>query len=71
MIAVVILHRGLAGNKLSSVKNFVILRPKEGVTSFIKNNRVNLYGEKNYNEAFRGVYILRIREKILRQILSS
>ena len=66
-IAIVILHRDL-GNKLSNVKNFIILRPERGRN---ENNRVNFYGEKKYNEAFRGVYFLRMRKKTLSQISSS
>ena len=44
--------------KLLNVKSFIILRSEEGLTSFNKNNSVNLSGEKN---VFRGVYFLRIQ----------
>ena len=46
---------------------------EEGVTSFNKNNRVNFYvkKKKKFNEAFRGVYFLRIGEKTLSQMSSS
>ena len=42
-----------------------------GVTSFTKGNSANFFSEKWYNEAFRSVYILRIREKALSQISHS
>ena len=38
----------------------------KGLTSFGKNERGNFSGEKKYNEAFRGVYILRVCEKNLK-----
>ena len=68
LVAVVTLLRDLADcqsgeNKLSNVKSFIILRSEEGVTSFTKGNRANFSGEKWYNEAFRGAYSLRRREK--------
>ena len=33
----------------------MILRPGEGLTSFINHNRANFSGEKKYYEAFRDV----------------
>ena len=44
-----------SGNKLSSVKSFIILLSGEGLTSFSINNRANFFGEKKLNEAFLGV----------------
>ena len=35
----------------------------KGLTSFDKNNSATFPGEKKYNDAFRGVYILRVCEK--------
>ena len=40
----------------------------ERVTSFTKDSNANFSSEKWQNEEFRGVYILRIREKTLSQI---
>ena len=37
------------GNKLSSVRSFIILLSGEGLTSFCINNRTNFFGEKNLN----------------------
>ena len=49
------------GNELSNVRSFIISR--EGVTSFNTDNSAIFSNEKKkYNEAFREVYILRIRE---------
>ena len=56
-----------AENKLSNVKGFIILRPGEGLTSFDKDNSVKFL-VKTYNNAFRGIYFLRIREKPFSQI---
>ena len=68
MVAVVILLRVVARmswwrNKTSNVKCFIILRPGGGVTSFTKDDSANVSSEKWQNKAFRGVYILRKREK--------
>ena len=62
MVAVVILLRvqreyRSGGNKLSNVRSFIILSSGEGLTSFSINNCTNFFGERKYNEAFRGVYI--------------
>ena len=69
MVAVVILLQVLAresgGNKLSNVTSFSILQSGEGSTSFNNDNSANFSGEKKYNEEFRGVYFLTIREKTL------
>ena len=50
-MAVATLQRVLAsrsgGNKLSSVRSFIILRSGESLTSFIINNRTNFLGEKS------------------------
>ena len=59
------------GNKSSNVGSFIILLSGEGLTSFNKDNSTNFSGEKEYIEAFRGVYFLTIREKILNQISYS
>ena len=58
-------------NKLSNVRSFIILRWGKRVTSFTKGNSANFFSEKWYNEAFREVYILKIREKTLSQISYS
>ena len=42
-----------------------ILRSREGLTSFNIHNSAIFSNAKEYNEAFRGVYFLRIREKTL------
>ena len=52
-------------NKLSNVRGFIIFPPGEGLTSFKKDNSAKLSGEKKYNKAFSGQYILRIRSKKL------
>ena len=68
-MAVVILLRGLVREgKLSNVRNFSILRSGEVFSSFKNDNSANFSGEKKYNEEFRGVYFLTIREKTLNQI---
>ena len=51
------------GNELSNARSFIILRSREGLTSFNIDNAAIFSKEKKYNEAFRGVYFLRIREK--------
>ena len=51
------------GNELSNVRSFSILRSGERVTSFTKGSSAYFSGEKKYNEEFRGVYFLTIREK--------
>ena len=58
-------------NKLSNVISFIILQSGEGVTSFTKGNSAYFSSKKLCNEAFRGVYIFRIREKTLSQISYS
>ena len=69
MVAFVILLRVLAricrsgGNELSNVRSFSILRSGERVTSFTNGNSAYFSGERKYNEEFRGVYFLTIREK--------
>ena len=71
-IAVVIPLRVLArmslgnGNNLESVRGFIILRQGDDLSSFTKDNTVNFLVIKKCNEAFRGVYNLRICEKTLR-----
>ena len=60
------------GNKLSDVRSFIILLSEEGLTFFNNDNSANFSGEKKkYNEEFRGVYFLTIREKTLNQISYS
>ena len=39
------------------------MRSRGGLTSHNKNKRVNFAGKKKQNEALRGVYFFRIREK--------
>ena len=69
VVAVVILLRVLAREgKLSNVRNFSILQSGEVFSSFKNDNSANFSGEKKYNEEFRGVYFLTIREKTLNQI---
>ena len=71
MVAVVILLQEggsegrSGGNKLSNVRSFRILQSGEGSTSFNNDNSANFSGEKKYNEEFRGVYFLTIREQTL------
>ena len=43
-------------NELSNVRNYIIQRSGEGLTSFNGDKRANFCGEKKYIEAFRGVY---------------
>ena len=68
MIAVVILLQVIAvvaETSYETLEIFLIFRSGEGLTSFNKDNRANLSGEKKKkdNGAFRGVDFLRIREK--------
>ena len=58
-------------NKKSNVRSFIILQSGEALTSFNNDNSANLSGLKRYNEEFRGVYFLIIREKILNEISYS
>ena len=73
MVAVVTLLREChsGGNKLSNVRSFSILQSGEGSTSFNNDNSAIFSGEKKYNEEFRGVCFLTIREKTLNQISYS
>ena len=57
MIAVLILLRVFAKNKLSSFRSCIILQSGEGLTSFNKNNRANFSGEKKSRMKLSGVYI--------------
>ena len=50
---------------VSNFRSFSILQSGEGSTSFNNDNSANFSGEKKYNEGFRGVYFLTIREKTL------
>ena len=43
----------------------MILRSREGLTFFNVDKSVIFSNERKYNEAFRDVYFLRIREKTL------
>ena len=56
------------GNELTNVKSCIILWSGEGLTSFNKHNSANFSSKKKENEAFRGVYFLRVRKKTLSQI---
>ena len=47
----------------NNVRSFSIVQSGEGITSFNNDNSANVSGEKKYNEEFRGVYFLTIREK--------
>ena len=58
-------------NKKSNVRSFIILQSGEALTSFNNDNSANLSGEKKYNEEFRAVYFLIIREKNLNEISYS
>ena len=77
MVAVITLLRVLVRmlrwrkQVIKCFRSFILLRSAEDVTSFTKGNRANFSSEKLYNEAFRGVYFLRIRIKALSQILYS
>ena len=52
------------GNKLSNDRSFIILQSGAGLNPFNKDNSAKICGEKEKdNEAFLGVYLLRIREK--------
>ena len=51
-----------------SVRGFIILRPEDGLSSFSKDNIANFLVKKKCNEAFQGVYNLRIPKKTLGQI---
>ena len=71
VIAVVILLRVLAKmlSDIRRLESFVILRSREGLTSFNKNNHVNFSGEKK--KKYRGLYVFDdTRKNTLRQILS-
>ena len=48
-----------------------ILESGEVLTSFNNDNSANFSGEKKWNEEFRGVYFLAMREKNLNQISYS
>ena len=48
-----------------SVRGFIILRQGDDLRAFTKDNTVNFLVIKKCNEAFRGVYNLRICEKTL------
>ena len=56
----------MAKTSYGNVRSFIILRSGEGLSSFNKNNRANFSGEKKENEAFQGIYFLRICEKNLK-----
>ena len=57
---------GFGGNKLPHVRSFLIWRSGEGLTSFDKNNCVDLSGQKKQNEGFRGNLIFQnSRKKLL------
>ena len=49
-------------NKLLNVRGFTVML-SEGLTFFNKNNVANFYYQENFNETFRVVDFLRIREK--------
>ena len=62
------------GRKSSNLlinRSFTILRSGEALTSFNKNDLVDLSVEKMFSEAFRDDYFLRIREKLLSFTWSS
>ena len=61
-----VLARSSCGNKLSNVRSFMIFRSEEGLTSVNTDNSV----QNKCNEAFQGVYLLRLREKTLSHISS-
>ena len=44
-------------------RGLITMRPGEGFPSSKKDNSANFSGEKNYNEAFRGVYSYNVRKK--------
>ena len=48
-----------------NIRSFMILRSREGLTFFNVDKSVIFSHERKYNEAFRDVYFLRIREKTL------
>ena len=54
------------GPQALSAIGFIILRLGDSLTSFNKDNTANFFlAKKMHNEAIRGVYYLRIREKML------
>ena len=55
----------------TSYQMLEVLHSVQGLTSFNNDNSANVSGEKKYNEEFRGVYLLRICEKTVNQILYS
>ena len=63
--------KALGRPQVSQGTSFIILRSGEDATSFTKGNSANFSSKKWSNEAFRGVYILRIREKTSSQISYS
>ena len=57
-----------SGNNLSNVRSFIILHSGEGLTSFNKNERVNLSGGKVTTKLPVVSIFLRIHENTFRQI---
>ena len=57
------------GNKLLSVRGFIILRPGDGLSSFSKDNSANFVVKKMRYEAFRGVYKFENTRKNFKLIL--
>ena len=50
------------------ISGFIILQSREAFISFNIESSAIFSNEKKYNEAFQGVYFLRIREKTLSSI---
>ena len=56
---------------MSNVRSFIILRSREGLTSFNKNERVNLFGVKGATKLpVVSIFFLRMHEKTFRQVPS-
>ena len=58
----------MAGTSYQMLEVLAFCNLERAQTSFNNDNSANFSGEKKYNEEFRGVYFLTIREKTLNQI---
>ena len=65
----------MAKIRLPNVKSLIILRLREGLTSFNKNDRANFFGAKSTMKRLGGslslFFFFRIRKKTLSYISSS
>ena len=61
----------VAGTSYQMLEVLAFCNRERVLTSFNNDNSANVSGEKKYNEEFRGVYCLTIREKTSNQISYS